>query len=231
MEPGDRRTMPRLLPQSESRLDESLDRRPDSDRSPRGDRDEGGASILERVAAGDPAAVEECIDAYGGLVWSLARRLSPNISDADDAVQEVYLSIWSSADRFDPSVAKESTFVTTIARRRLIDRLRRAGRTPQAESIDSDASFHEIPARTIDPELLAESAEAAQALESMPPKAQEVLRMAFYDGLTHREISDALDMPLGTVKTRIRRGLLKLRDQLERDASSAPHRHSTPSPA
>ena len=174
--------------------------------------------VLERVAAGDPDAIEDCIDKYGSLIWSLARQHCRNVSDADDAVQDVYLSVWSSADRFDPTVAKESTFITTIARRRLIDRLRRAGRAPLTESIDADESFREIPSRTSSgPDRIAEETEAAEALDAMPARTRSLLRMSFYEGLSHSEIAEALDLPLGTVKTRIRRGLLRLRDEFERD--------------
>ena len=81
-------------------------------------------SILQRVAAGDMAAMQECIDRYGGLVWSLARRLSLSPAEAEDGVQEAFIELWKHAERFDPEVASETTFVSMIARRRLIDRRR-----------------------------------------------------------------------------------------------------------
>ena len=76
--------------------------------------------ILERIAAGDPAAVDDCLRSYGGLVWSLARRFSPNHAEAEDAVQEIFIDVWRSAARFDRQRASENTYITMIARRRLI---------------------------------------------------------------------------------------------------------------
>jgi RNA polymerase sigma-70 factor (ECF subfamily) len=87
-------------------------------------------SILVRIAQGDRAAVRDCLDRHGGLVWSLARRLCPDPADLEDAVQEIFIDLWSAARRYDPAVAAESTFVAMIARRRLIDRRRRAARGP-----------------------------------------------------------------------------------------------------
>lgn len=79
-------------------------------------------TILERIAAGDPSALDECMDRYGGLIWSLVRRLAPDYTDAEDIVQEILVGLWRSAGRFDPRIASEATFITMIARRRLIDR-------------------------------------------------------------------------------------------------------------
>ena len=93
-------------------------------------------SVLQRIASGDPAAVGECIDQYGPLVWSLARRLSRTASDAEDATQEIFLDIWRSAGRFDASQGSDKVFIAMIARRRLIDRLRKKSAEPPMESTD-----------------------------------------------------------------------------------------------
>ena len=94
--------------------------------------------LLPRIATGDNHAMEECLDLYGNLVWSLARRMSPS-ADADDAVQEIFLDIWKNAARFNKNVASEKTFVMMIARRRLIDRRRKLGREPQLQLLDEVA--------------------------------------------------------------------------------------------
>jgi RNA polymerase sigma-70 factor (ECF subfamily) len=86
-------------------------------------------SILQRVARGDQQAVRQCIDEFGGLVWAIARRMTRSRADAEDAVQEIFLELWQKADRFNPAMSAESTFVTMIARRRLIDRYRKLART------------------------------------------------------------------------------------------------------
>ncbi len=80
--------------------------------------------LLQRIAQGDESAVPACLAAYGGLVWSLARRYASDPSDAEDAAQEVFIELWRHAGRFDPAVASEATFVATVARRRLLDRAR-----------------------------------------------------------------------------------------------------------
>ena len=86
------------------------------------------SDILQRVAAGEATAVDECLAAYRGLVWSLARRSTPNLSDAEDAVQEIFIEIWRNAARFDSTLSSESNYITMIAKRRLIDRFRRRKR-------------------------------------------------------------------------------------------------------
>jgi RNA polymerase sigma factor (sigma-70 family) len=91
-------------------------------------------SILERVAAGDTAAVSECLDRYGDLVWSLARRYLRNATDAEDAVQDIFIDIWGSSARYDRNIASEVAFISTSARRRLIDKIRAAERRPLMDS-------------------------------------------------------------------------------------------------
>lgn len=168
-------------------------------------------SVLERVAAGDQRAVQECIDAYGGLVWSLARRFFRDTAEAEDAVQDVFVSLWKTAHRFDPKVASEATFVAMVARRRLIDRLRTRTRHP-----DSALESTELP--TSRPERAETSDEARWALEAfaeLGDDQQRVLRMAIHHGLSHERIAESTGMPLGTVKTHIRRGLIRVREVLE----------------
>jgi len=173
-------------------------------------------TLLEQVASGDVAAVQQCIDRYGGLVWSLARRLVPRQADAEDAVQEVFIALWKSAERFDPSVAEETTFVAMIARRRFIDWRRRLARRIDGtqsipiEEVDvaSAASNHD------NVDVRDEAARAADAITQLRLEQQEVLRLAVYDGWSHQRIADHLQMPLGTVKTHVRRGLIRLRELL-----------------
>ena len=169
--------------------------------------------LLQRVAAGDERSVQECVDRYGGLVWSLARRFTRDAGDAEDAVQEIFIELWSHAKRFDPAKAGEPTFVAMIARRRLIDRLRKQGRRLQPDPLG------EIEPAQASPDLAAaetrdEVRRVQQELDQLRPEQKGILRLSIYDGLSHPEIARRLDLPLGTVKTHIRRGLIQLRERL-----------------
>lgn len=173
-----------------------------------------GDSILQRVAKGDAAAVQECLDRFGGLVWSLARRMSPTRTDAEDAVQEIFLDVWRSAPRFDPSVAGEATFVAMIARRRMIDRLNRARRRVAPVAMP-EASLADRPPDDPKFEVSEEASVAAEAIERLSEDQQKVLRLSIYQGCTHAQIAEITGMPLGTVKTHIRRGLIRVRELLD----------------
>lgn len=175
-------------------------------------------SLLHRVAAGDQRAVAETIDRFGGLVWHLARKLLHSRADQEDAVQEVFVELWKAAGKFDPSVASERTFVAMIARRRLIDRGRREKRrisstvnSPEFAAAASDGSPISLEPG-LPPERSEEVARAAAALQELSPAQQQAIRMSIYDGLSHQEIADRLSVPLGTVKTNLRRGLIRIRE-------------------
>lgn len=177
--------------------------------------------ILPRVAAGDQAAVGECLEVYGPLVWAIARRMALTPADAEDAAQEIFIDLWKSAARFDPAVASEAAFVTMIARRRAIDRRRRAVRRGVTEEINDFVASSEVPFD----ERIAESDEAEvarRALAELRPEQREVLELNLSEGLTHVEIAARLDMPLGTVKTHARRGLQRVRDLLDRATRRPP---------
>lgn len=171
-------------------------------------------ALLNRIAAGDRGAVEAVMERYGNLVWSLARRFTSNRTDAEDAVQEIFIDLWSSAARYDGSKASESTFVAMIARRRLIDRLRKTKRQPGTEELDAVGDLGD-PAASPDLETRDEAARAFRLIRELKPEQQEVIKLAVYDGYSHQGISDKLGIPLGTVKTHLRRGLLRVRDGMQ----------------
>jgi len=179
-------------------------------------------TILQRVASGDAEAVRECTDRYGGLVWSLARRWNRSQADAEDAVQDVLVSVWRNAGRFDPEVAKEATFVAMIARRRLIDRMRKAGRRPTESTLDESGSSAGVAAdRGGAGEVSEDAARAERAMRQLSESQQQVLRMSIMHGLSHERIATATGLPLGSVKTHIRRGLIKLREALSTEAAGS----------
>ena len=171
------------------------------------------ASILQRIASGDNAAVDECITRYGGVVWALARRASPTRLDAEDAVQEIFLEVWQSAGRFNPAIASETSFIAMLARRKLIDRFRSGKRKMPMQSLESDPA---LPSGTGPDgvELCEEAARAREGLSRLRPEEKEILELSIEQGMSHSQIADRLQMALGTVKSHARRGLLRLRDYL-----------------
>jgi len=170
------------------------------------------------------------MDQYGGLVWSLARRMCPTAVDAEDAVQEVFVALWENAGRFDSALGSETTFVAMIARRRLIDRVRRASRRPGASELVEDiAPDHSRATVAGTAEIGEEAQKAAEALHKLSPDQQRVLRLAIYHGLSHDKIAQSTGLPLGTVKTHIRRGLIRVREILAQ--AEAAHVEAKPSSA
>ena len=170
-------------------------------------------AILQRIAAGDTNAVQECLKAYGGLVWSLARRMLRNSDDAEDAVQEIFLDIWKNAARYDDSQSSETTFVAMIARRRLIDRIRFAARRITTHALE-DVLAEPVDRSDKMMQTTLEAGDAVKALNALRPEQREVLQLSIVQGLSHQEIADTTGMPLGTVKTHARRGILQAREFL-----------------
>lgn len=167
-------------------------------------------TLLGLVAAGDAAAVRQCIVTYGPLVWTIARRFAPTPAEAEDAAQEIFIELWKHAGRFDPAVASESAFVTMIARRRMIDRLRRAQRRPDLKPVPDTLASNEH----VEIERCAEASIAAGVLATLDPHQRRVLSLAIGQGMTHAEIAEATAMPLGTVKSLVRRALVAVRKRL-----------------
>jgi RNA polymerase sigma-70 factor, ECF subfamily len=176
-------------------------------------------SMLQRIASGDPAAVRECIDQYGGLVWSIARRFSRTPSDAEDATQEIFLDIWRSAGRFDAAQGSPKVFIAMIARRRLIDRLRKNSAEPPMDSIEGLETVAWSDPGTAS-ETAVEAEQAARALAELRPEQREVLELGLLQGLSQSEIAARLNMPLGTVKSFMRRGLIKVREYMNVDVEN-----------
>lgn len=170
-------------------------------------------SLLQRIAGGDREAVAACIDTYSGLVWSLARRFLRNDADAEEAVQEIFLELWEKSARFDPAVAAEVTFVSMIARRRLIDRRRKLDSEPVAQALDEiEHSLCDDAQGVL--EANAELARVVDVIRTLKPEQQEVINMASWLGMSHAAIARQTGIPLGTVKSHVARGLLRIREAL-----------------
>ncbi len=161
-----------------------------------------------------------CLSRFGGIVWAIARRYIKNHAEAEDLVQEVFIEIWKKSDSFNPAIASETTFVGLIARRRAIDYLRRQGRKPDFEQLSAAESvpLPELEKSSVicDPETVKSS------LAGFPADTRQLFNLFFEDGYTHPEIAAKTGLPLGTVKTRLRRGLVTLREQLQRISTPNP---------
>jgi len=177
-------------------------------------------TILQRVAAGEAAAVDECLSQYGGLVWSLARQFNAVHADAEDAVQEVFIDVWRNAARYDAEIASESTFITMIARRRLIDRYRKRKRTIDTTTADEQqvAPAEREPDHV---ETREEADRARKAIEQLRPEERQVLQLSLDRGMSQSQIAEATSLPLGTVKTHARRGMMRLRRMLEKTPTAS----------
>lgn len=176
-------------------------------------------TLVQRIAAGDGSAVRDVMDRYGALVRSLARR-GVGTHDAEDLAQEVFVQVWKHAARFDPAKGSEEAWITTIAKRRIIDRRRKAGRRPESQELIEEAVGGVEQRDEI--ELADEARMAEEALSALSRDQRRVLRLALIEGLTHTEITQRTKMPLGTVKSHARRGLERVRAHL-----SAHHRATT----
>lgn len=180
-------------------------------------------TLLQRVARGDEDAVRACVDQYADLVWSVARRLLGGGArvEAEDAVQDVFVDLWKSAGRFDPRVASEPAFVVMIARRRMIDRLRRRSRrVDSASGSQWMGEAVEGPAVTPPDDAPEDARRALRAMEELTSDQRRVIGLAVQQGKTHTQIAEITGMPLGTVKTHARRGLMRLRELLGASAEA-----------
>jgi len=180
-------------------------------------RDNG--KILERLGRGDASAIEDVIDVYGDLIWALAKRGVKRGDDPQDVCQEILLDIWRTAGRYDPNVASERTFIAMITRRRLIDRRRVIASRSQAGQFEEVAA-PPTPKRADQGET---RSELLRGFGGLSDDQRAVLTLAFAHGLSHDQISTALSIPLGTVKSHARRGLLRLRECLAGTTSDNGH--------
>lgn len=175
-------------------------------------------SLLARVVKGDQQAFSQLYDRSSTLLYTLAVRILGHRDEAADLLQEVYLEVWRKVARYDIGRGTPVAWLITLTRSRAIDRLRARGtRAPAAESLDGP-SVTQIPDRRQGPfEAHADQEmrqRVSEALGSLPPAQREAIEMAYYEGLTHMEIAARLNQPLGTVKTRIKLGMAKLREML-----------------
>ncbi|MEM0897149.1 MAG: sigma-70 family RNA polymerase sigma factor, partial [Verrucomicrobiota bacterium] len=152
--------------------------------------------ILPRVSRGEPRAMNDCIQAYGGLVWSITRRYVGNESDAEDLVQEIFTELWKVADRYDGARGSESAYIGTMARRRSIDWLRKSKRHPEAQPLPEVEDF--LPLVEARPTVAYDGPMLLEVLNTFPEDTRELFQLHFESGLTHPEIAEKTGVPLGT---------------------------------
>ncbi len=184
---------------------------------------EADESILQRVGAGDERAFSQLYDRFSGPLFGLMRQMLDDEKDAEDVLQEGFVYLWQKAASFDAAKSKAFTWAVMIFRNKAIDRLRTRGRRSRL----ADEAAKELPLMTYAAEPGADHAAAdrdraalvRQALLSLPDEQRRLIERAFFKGETHLIIAETLGLPLGTVKTNIRRGLLRLRDVLKGGAA------------
>jgi RNA polymerase sigma-70 factor, ECF subfamily len=167
--------------------------------------------MIGSVADGDQAAFASVYDSLVPTVYGVVRRVLRDPSQAEEVTQEVFVEIWRQASRFDPDRGSVRTWAVVIAHRRAVDRVRSEQSHRDRQSTASAAAV-DAPATPEDDAIdYDEGRRAKAALQTLPAAQREALELAFYDGLTHVQIADRLGVALGTVKTRIRDGLIRLR--------------------
>jgi RNA polymerase sigma-70 factor (ECF subfamily) len=178
---------------------------------------------VARAADGDGSAIADLYDAHSRAVYSLALRVVGDQADAEDVLQEVFAQVWRQAARYDARRGTVAAWLLTIARTRAIDRLRARRARPDSGAAASDEATGLLVAPLADPgEALAAEENAHRvraALHQLPLLQRLAIELAYFEGLSQSEIAERLEQPLGTVKTRIRLGLLKLRDALSGSAA------------
>jgi RNA polymerase sigma-70 factor (ECF subfamily) len=207
------------------------------------------ARLVAEVVTGSEDAFAALYDRHAGAVYAAAARLTPDRQLAEDVVQETFLALWNRAEQFEPTLGSLAAWLLTIARNRTVDRLRAAGRRPTIVPIAAARIGEETDAATLErvarrgevvggatigrgPEAELDGAELRDtlrdALAGMSPPEREVLLLAYRDELTQTEIAERLGWPLGTVKTRTRRALLRLRTTLGPELAPVPEAASDP---
>jgi len=175
-------------------------------------------TLLRRIAGQDRDALSEFYDQVATALYSTSLRILGNNQDAEEVIQDVFVQIWTKASTFDPAIGQAFHWALSMLRNRCIDRLRARQRRSRVlvemeEGIETD-----LPVETANEQKVLGGDEInaiRSAVVTLPKDQRQAIEMAFFGGLTHQEIAEALNEPLGTIKARIRRGMLKLRESLE----------------
>jgi RNA polymerase sigma-70 factor, ECF subfamily len=170
---------------------------------------------LARIALGDKRAFAELYDATASRIFGLVRRLLVDPAQSEEVTQEIYLEIWQTAGRYKPERGSAMSWMLTMAHRRAVDRVRASQSSRERDSKvgirDYDREYDQVAEHV---EITMEGARVKRALQDLTELQRQAVELAYYGGLTHSEISAELHVPVGTVKTRIRDGMIRLRDAM-----------------
>jgi RNA polymerase sigma factor (sigma-70 family) len=174
------------------------------------------SQLVELVAEKDAGALEALYDRYGRAAWSLARRILTEETLAQDVVQEVFLSLWRDARRFDPGRGTVVTYLLSMTHHRAVDAVRREEQLRRWRSSDEGLELEPDPKGRVEDQVEASDrrARVRAALAGLPAPQREAVALAYFGGYTQREVAALVGVPLGTVKTRMAAGMRKLREAL-----------------
>ncbi len=174
------------------------------------DDDAGDAALAAAFAGGDERALAQAYDRWSSLVYTLAVRSLGDSADAEDVTQKTFVAAWTGRTGFDPGRARLAGWIVGIAKHKIADTHAARARTRDLERLAASEAPGEPAETDLTDRLL-----LADELARLEPEAQRIMRLAFYDDLTHAQIAERLGVPLGTVKSHIRRSLLRMKDRLE----------------
>ncbi len=170
--------------------------------------------LISQVKNGDKTAFKEIYSRFSQVTYNLALRMLRDKEDAEEVVQEIFLQVWNKAYTYDPDRGAVSTWVLNIARSRSIDKLRTLGYKAKNIEIDEEkVNSNEDLSRTIEDREESRNV-IRQALDSLPEDQRKAIELVYFEGFTHVETAEKLDTPVGTIKTRIRLGVMKLKDKI-----------------
>ncbi|MBI3765372.1 MAG: sigma-70 family RNA polymerase sigma factor [Ignavibacteriales bacterium] len=186
-------------------------------RSPQ--RDAEDIAMIQKIKQNQESALSELYDRYGQLLYSFVMRMLRSVEDAEDIVQDVFLQVWNKADSYEQTKGTVYTWLVTMTRNRAIDRLRSKGYKKHSREIDINSLImvaDEVPSNPHTKTVANESQQmVAGALKQLSVDQQQVLALAYYEGYSQSEIAAKLNVPLGTVKSRMRKGLMTMRSWLQ----------------
>jgi RNA polymerase sigma-70 factor (ECF subfamily) len=173
------------------------------------------SDILSRVAEGDEVAFGELYDQISSRVLGLVRRLLKDFAQSDEVTQEIFLEVWQSAKRYDPNKGSAATWIMTMAHRRAVDRIRSSQSTRDRDTKigirDFETAYDSVSESV---QIRIEHERVEKAMSRLTELQRQAVTLAYYGGYSHSEVAALLSVPIGTVKTRLRDGMIRLRDEL-----------------